>query len=103
MSAVLAPNALHDPKVRERISPAAVRLFMRLSDLWQLAVVSIAPNNPGKARRSDHRGAVGWAKSFSEASPHSLTTAAILPTRSGLATWIRVGHERFKLPSVCMA
>jgi hypothetical protein len=35
---VLAPNALRDPKVRERMSPAAVRLFMRLSDLWRLAV-----------------------------------------------------------------
>jgi hypothetical protein len=35
---VLAHNALRDPKVRERMSPAAVRLFMRLSDLWHLAV-----------------------------------------------------------------
>ena len=35
---VLAPNALRDPKVRERMSPAAVRLFMRLGDLWHLAV-----------------------------------------------------------------
>jgi hypothetical protein len=37
-SGVLAPNALRDPKVRERMSPAAVRLFIRLSDLWHLAV-----------------------------------------------------------------
>jgi hypothetical protein len=35
---VLAPNALRDPKVRERMSPAAVRLFMKLSDAWRLAV-----------------------------------------------------------------
>lgn len=35
---VLAPDALRDPKVRERMSPAAVRLFIRLSDLWRLAV-----------------------------------------------------------------
>ena len=35
---VLAPDALHDPKARERMSPAAIRLFMRLSDLWRLTV-----------------------------------------------------------------
>jgi hypothetical protein len=35
---VLAPDALRDPKVRERMSPAAVKLFMRLSNLWRLAV-----------------------------------------------------------------
>lgn len=35
---VLAPDGLRDPKVRERMSPAAVRLFMRLSNLWRLAV-----------------------------------------------------------------
>ena len=35
---VLAPDALHDPTVRERMSPAAVRLFMRLSDRWRLPV-----------------------------------------------------------------
>jgi hypothetical protein len=35
---VLAPDAFGNPKVRERISPAAVRLFLRVSDLWQLAV-----------------------------------------------------------------
>ncbi len=35
---VLAPDALRDPKVRRRMSPAAVRLFLRLSDLWRLAV-----------------------------------------------------------------
>lgn len=34
----LAPDLLRDPKVRERMSPAAVKLFMRLSDLWRLAV-----------------------------------------------------------------
>src|SRR5258707_13110218 len=34
----LAPNALRDPKMRERVSPAAIRLFMRLSDLWRLTV-----------------------------------------------------------------
>jgi hypothetical protein len=39
---VLAPNALRDPKVRERMSPTAVRVFMRLSDLWHL---------PGDQRR----------------------------------------------------
>lgn len=35
---VLAPDALRDPKVRERMSPTAVRLFMGLADLWRLAV-----------------------------------------------------------------
>lgn len=35
---VLAPGALRDPKVRERMSPTAVRLFMRLSNQWRLAV-----------------------------------------------------------------
>jgi hypothetical protein len=35
---VLAPDVLRDPKVRERMSPAAVKLFMRLSNLWRLAV-----------------------------------------------------------------
>ena len=35
---VLAADALRDPKVRERMSSAAVRLFMRLSDVWRLAV-----------------------------------------------------------------
>jgi len=35
---VLAPDALRDPKVRGRMSPTAVRLFLRLSELWRLAV-----------------------------------------------------------------
>lgn len=35
---ILAPDALRDPKVRERMSPGAVRLFLKLSDLWRLAV-----------------------------------------------------------------
>src|SRR5260370_22426705 len=35
---VLAPDALRDPKVRARMSPTAVRLFMRLCDRWRLAV-----------------------------------------------------------------
>ena len=35
---VLAADALHYRKVRERLSPAAVRLFLRLADLWRLAV-----------------------------------------------------------------
>jgi hypothetical protein len=35
---VLAPEALRDPRVRERMSPAAVRLFVRLSALWRLSV-----------------------------------------------------------------
>ena len=35
---VLAGDALRDPEVRRRLSPAAVRLFLRLSDLWRLAV-----------------------------------------------------------------
>jgi hypothetical protein len=35
---VLAADALRDPKVRERMSPASVRLFMKLCDLWRLAV-----------------------------------------------------------------
>jgi hypothetical protein len=35
---VLAPDALRDPDVRQRMSPAAVRLFLRLCDLWRLSV-----------------------------------------------------------------
>ncbi len=35
---VLAPDALRDPKMRGRLSPTAVRLFLRLADLWNLAV-----------------------------------------------------------------
>ncbi|WP_202801509.1 MbcA/ParS/Xre antitoxin family protein [Bradyrhizobium yuanmingense] len=35
---VLASDALRDPKVRERMSPVAVKLFLKLSDLWRLAV-----------------------------------------------------------------
>ncbi len=35
---VLAPDALRDPEVRARMSPAAVRLFLRLSELWRLSV-----------------------------------------------------------------
>jgi Protein of unknown function (DUF2384) len=35
---VLAPDALRDPRVRERVSPTAVKLFLRLSDLWRLPV-----------------------------------------------------------------
>ncbi len=35
---VLASDALRDPKVRERMSPAAVKMFFKLSELWRLAV-----------------------------------------------------------------
>lgn len=35
---VLAPDALRDPRVRERMSPTAVRLFFQLADLWRLAI-----------------------------------------------------------------
>jgi uncharacterized protein (DUF2384 family) len=35
---VLAPDALRDAKVRQRMSPAAVRMFLKLADLWKLAV-----------------------------------------------------------------
>jgi hypothetical protein len=35
---VLAADALRDPKVRLRMSPTAVRLFLRLTELWRLAV-----------------------------------------------------------------
>ncbi|PWB60811.1 MAG: DUF2384 domain-containing protein [Bradyrhizobiaceae bacterium] len=35
---VLAPEALRDPKIRGRLSPTAVKLFLRLADLWRLAV-----------------------------------------------------------------
>jgi hypothetical protein len=35
---VLAPDALRDRKVRERISSTAVKLFLKLSDAWRLAV-----------------------------------------------------------------
>lgn len=34
----LAPEALRDPKVRERLSAPATRLFMGIADLWRLAV-----------------------------------------------------------------
>ncbi|MBZ0149523.1 MAG: MbcA/ParS/Xre antitoxin family protein [Pseudorhodoplanes sp.] len=35
---VLAPDALRDTRVRERMSPPAVRMFMKLADRWKLAV-----------------------------------------------------------------
>jgi hypothetical protein len=35
---VLAADALRDPKVREKLSPAAVRLFLNLTEAWQLSV-----------------------------------------------------------------
>jgi len=35
---VLAPDALRDVRVRERMSPAAVRMFMNLASQWKLAV-----------------------------------------------------------------
>jgi hypothetical protein len=35
---VLAPGALRDATVRHRVSAAAVRLFMKLSDQWRLSV-----------------------------------------------------------------
>jgi hypothetical protein len=35
---VLAPDALRDPEVRARLSPTAVKLFLRLADHWRLAV-----------------------------------------------------------------
>ena len=35
---ILAPDALRDPKVRERMSPAAVKMFFKLCELWRLAV-----------------------------------------------------------------
>lgn len=35
---MLAADALRDKKVRERMSPAAVRLFLSLADVWRLAV-----------------------------------------------------------------
>jgi hypothetical protein len=35
---VLAADALRDPKVRERMSPTAVKLFMQLTDVWRLAI-----------------------------------------------------------------
>jgi len=35
---VLAPDALRDPKVRERMSAAAVRLFLGMMEAWHLAV-----------------------------------------------------------------
>ncbi len=34
----LAPDALRDPKVRESLSPAAVRLFLALAEMWRLTV-----------------------------------------------------------------
>jgi hypothetical protein len=34
----LPPGALGDRKVRERLSPAAIRLFLRLAERWRLAV-----------------------------------------------------------------
>lgn len=35
---VLATDALRDPKTRARLSPTAVRLFLRLCGLWRLTV-----------------------------------------------------------------
>lgn len=35
---VLEPDSLRDPKMRETMSPAAVRLFLKLADQWQLSV-----------------------------------------------------------------
>ena len=35
---MLAPEALGDPKVRERLSPAAMRLFLALAESWRLTV-----------------------------------------------------------------
>ncbi|WP_448044381.1 MbcA/ParS/Xre antitoxin family protein [Bradyrhizobium liaoningense] len=35
---VLAPDALRDARVRERMSRPAVRMFMKLADSWKLAV-----------------------------------------------------------------
>jgi hypothetical protein len=37
-NAGLAPDALRDRKLRERLSRPAVRLFLRLADLWKLTV-----------------------------------------------------------------
>ncbi len=37
-SDVLAPESLRDPKVREGMSSAAVRLFLKLADHWSLSV-----------------------------------------------------------------
>ena len=34
----LEPESLRDPKTREKISPSAVRLFLKLADQWQLSV-----------------------------------------------------------------
>jgi hypothetical protein len=36
-SDVLAPASLRDPKVREGMSSAAVRLFLKLADHWNLS------------------------------------------------------------------
>ncbi|MCC6890830.1 MAG: DUF2384 domain-containing protein [Hyphomicrobiales bacterium] len=35
---VLAPDGLRDTRVRERLSPGAVRMFVRLADVWKLTV-----------------------------------------------------------------
>ena len=37
-SGVLDPSALRDPKLRESLSASAVRLFLKLAELWQLTV-----------------------------------------------------------------
>lgn len=34
----MAPATLHDSRVRGQLSPGAVRMFMKLADLWALAV-----------------------------------------------------------------
>ncbi len=34
----LAPDSLRDPKIRERLSPAAVKSFLALTELWRLSV-----------------------------------------------------------------
>ena len=35
---VVTSESLRDPKVREQLSPTAVRLFLRIAELWRLTV-----------------------------------------------------------------
>lgn len=51
---VLDPDTLGDPQVRENLSAAAVRLFLKLADLWQLSVDQRRILLGGIARQTYH-------------------------------------------------
>lgn len=58
----IGPESLRDPKVREGMSSAAVRLFLKLADHWNLSVDDRRALLGGIARQTYHnwrRGKVG--------------------------------------------